>query len=281
MFLLFVNQPLITWITIISLTFSCQGRIIRIEEGLWANVSQKSPNTLVIYNCPRSYCRCDSGESHRSDCEFNPKTPDQQCNSNREGTLCGKCKSGSSITLPSYRCKACDSVSRSIAIFVFFVLFTIVLCIGVIYFNPKLSEFVKGILFYTQILPYVFTDSESLSASVAIFFCTFVNSVAVGSMPIEMCLFKGLDRIDAIGLSFIIPTICAIILAVFYILNSCGVLNFHRDSPFNAFWMLIIVIFKLLVEATLQSLSCHRIDGMIYNMACMALAQRLCTFNIR
>ena len=232
---------------------------------MWANVSRKSPTKLIIYNCPKSYCKCKSGESHRSDCEFNPKKPDRQCNSNREGMLCGKCAPKSSITLPSYRCIKCDgkTIGGSIAVFVFFMILTVVLCIGIIYFNPKLSEYLKGILFYTQILPYIFTDSESLSASVATIFCTFVNSVAVGSMPIEMCLFRGLDRIDAIGISYIIPSICVLILGVFYILNSCRILNFHRDSPFNAFWVLIIVIFKLLVETTMQSLACYKIDGMI------------------
>ena len=232
---------------------------------MWANVSRKSPTKLIIYNCPKSYCKCKSGESHRSDCEFNPKKPDRQCNSNREGMLCGKCAPKSSITLPSYRCIKCDgkTIGGSMAVFVFFMILTVVLCIGIIYFNPKLSEYLKGILFYTQILPYIFTDSESLSASVATIFCTFVNSVAVGSMPIEMCLFRGLDRIDAIGISYIIPSICVLILGVFYILNSCRILNFHRDSPFNAFWVLIIVIFKLLVETTMQSLACYNIDGTI------------------
>ena len=247
---------------LLILTFSCQGRIIRIQDGLWANVSQKNPSKLVIHYCPKSFCKCDSGESQRSDCEFNPKSPNRQCNSNREGLLCGKCKSGSSITLPTYRCRSCGSSGSSFAIFVSFVILTFLLCIGIIYFNPKLSEYLFGILFYTQILPYVFTDSDSLSASIATIFCTFINSVAVGSMPVEMCLLPGLDRIDAIGFSYIMPSICVLILGIFYVLNHFKILNFNRDSPFNAFWILIIVVYKLLVETTLQSLVCHNVDGM-------------------
>lgn len=246
------------------LIFSCNWTTVRIHKGLWATVSRKSLNKLVVSDCPKTYCKCNSGGRYYTDCQFDPSHENKQCMENREGTLCGKCKAGSSIALPSYRCNECDSTAKSIGIFVVVILFAIAVCLGILYFNPKLSEYLKGIFFYTQILPYIFTDLDSTSAEIARMFCTVFNSVAVGSMPVEMCLFQGLDLIDAIGLSYIIPSICAVIVSIVYILGGYRLINLHRDSPFNAFWVLIIIVFKLLVDTSMHSLACTRVDGMYY-----------------
>lgn len=174
--------------------------------------------------------------------------------------LCGTCKPGNSITLPSYTCKVCDNEAWSLAIFIIVIIVTACLCVAVIFTNPGLSDYLVGIFFYTQILPYMFTF-QSTSARMAQVFSTVVNSVAVGSMPIEMCLFNGLDLIDAIGLSYTLPSICALVLAVFFLLSKFRLLTFRRDSPFSAFWILITVAYKLLVETSLLSLACFRVDG--------------------
>ena len=228
---------------------------------MWATVAKMNRSQLVFFDCPKSYCHCNPGGDYRSDCQFDPDRPDKQCQSRREGFLCGKCNNDSSITLPSYKCTECENIAKSITIFIFVVFFAIAVCLGILYFNPKLSEYLKGIFFYTQILPYIFTDSGSVAARVANFFCTIVNSVAIGSMPVEMCLFKGLDLIGAIGISYVIPLTCALIVTIAYVLGGCRLLNFRRDSPFNAFWVLTIVVFKLLVETSMQSVTCFRVDG--------------------
>ena len=234
--------------------------MVRLRSGIWGNVSQSNPHKLVTFQCPRHYCQCNTGDAFQSDCELDPNQPDHQCTGNRNGMLCGKCRKGTSITLPSYSCIECEDPAQSMAVFIIVIIATVCICLAIFYFNPKMSEYMKGIFFYTQILPYVFT-ANGKSALVATTFSTVVNSVAVGSMPKEMCLFDNIDLIDAIGISYVIPSLCALILFIVFILSKLRLLTFHRDSPFNSFWVLTIMVFKLLVETTMKSMACFKVDG--------------------
>ncbi len=227
--------------------------------GYWANESQNTPNKLITFICPQRHCSC-YHNTHEVNCQFIASNPNRQCQEEREGKLCGKCKQGKSISLPSYSCKDCTDRALSIFTLIFVIVLVLAICVAVIYFNPSYSEYLKGVFFYTQILPYLFNGND-ISEQLTLRFSTLINSVAVGSMPVEMCLFDGLDLIEAICLSYAIPLSAAFVLIIVYLLSKYRFLTFRRDSPFGAFWILISVVYKFLAETSLLSLACFRVDG--------------------
>ncbi len=238
---------------------SSNSHTLHIGKGLWANVSVKDPAKLITFICPNGFCTC-RHDPHQNTCQFSAADADRQCHDDRKGTLCGQCKEGKSVTIPSYSCRTCSSGAGSILLFLLVIAIFIAICISVIYFNPGLSEYLKGIFFYTQILPYV-CKTDGSTESLATHFSTMINSVAVGSMPVEMCLFDGFDVISAVELSYVMPMSCVTVLIIVYFLSKFRLLNFHRDSPFAAFWILISVVYKYLAETSLLSLACFKVDG--------------------
>eukprot|EP00794_Sanderia_malayensis_P000480 gene480-1125_t len=236
----------------------CNGDVINIATGYWANRSQHDPTKLITFICPRDYCTC-RHEANEVNCQFLTTDPNAQCHTDRRGPLCGTCKHGKSISLPSYSCIDCRNQALSIFTLVAVLIVVLGLCVAVIYFNPHFSDFLKGIFFYTQMLPYLFNGNSS-AKNLAVQFSTILNSVAVGSMPVEMCLFDGLDLINAVLVSYAIPLSATLILVTVYVLSKRRVLTFRRDSPFGAFWILITMIYKFLSETTLLSLACFKLD---------------------
>ena len=87
-----------------------------IRSTFWLNVSYNS-GTLerFIHHpfCPLDYCTSESKYINLND-------PDKQCNVNRSGLLCGKCKKGLSLVLGSSQCKECRN--NYLALFIPFAL---------------------------------------------------------------------------------------------------------------------------------------------------------------
>ena len=71
----------------------CREGQVRVQHNFWAEVRDKK---LHVAKCPQSYC-CSNGLEET--CPM-----DNSCMSNRDGVLCGQCKSGFSDTLFSVKC---------------------------------------------------------------------------------------------------------------------------------------------------------------------------------
>ena len=75
------------------------------SSTFWLNVSYNSgtPKGFIHHPfCPLDYCTTESKY-------INLRDPDKQCNVNRSGLLCGKCKEGLSLVLGSSQCKKCSN----------------------------------------------------------------------------------------------------------------------------------------------------------------------------
>jgi len=70
-------------------------RTVYLKEGHWGGDFN---GRLVTYYCPPNYCRCVT-EGDLPGCIFNPDHIDNQCDHNRTGVLCGKCKEGLTVGL--------------------------------------------------------------------------------------------------------------------------------------------------------------------------------------
>jgi len=82
---------------VIPSTHRCNenARTVYLKEGHWGG---EVNGRLVTYYCPPNYCRCVT-EGDLPGCIFNPDHIDDQCDHNRTGVLCGKCKHGLTVGL--------------------------------------------------------------------------------------------------------------------------------------------------------------------------------------
>ena len=87
---------------------SIDSMLITRKSPVWLSaVNNTREDMSVVYminqHCPFDYCI--SGEFN-----FSLEDPDAQCNNNRSGILCGKCKPGYSLTLGTNECKQCTNI---------------------------------------------------------------------------------------------------------------------------------------------------------------------------
>ena len=85
-------------------------RIERVKNNFW--ISQKDVDTLLIheYRCPLDYCK-DIPE------DINLSDPSVQCDFNRTGIVCGKCRKNFSLAIGSLHCIPCDNKYTTLILF--------------------------------------------------------------------------------------------------------------------------------------------------------------------
>ena len=81
-------------------------KFIHKPRNYWIGVAFNSNGTndaVVHPHCPYDFCKSDS-------MNLNLEYPDDQCQYNRSGTLCGNCKNSLSLTLGTSRCLHCSNI---------------------------------------------------------------------------------------------------------------------------------------------------------------------------
>ena len=132
-----------------------------------------------------------------------------QCNFNRIGRLCGKCKGNHSIVLGSSLCKNCPSSFQAITVIGWTLLFALlgillVLFLGLL--NLNLAEgTLNAIIFYMNIVRI--NDSlffGSLNIFPVNFLRVFVTWINL-DLGFEVCYYKGMNTIHKTALQFVFP----------------------------------------------------------------------------
>ena len=234
--------------------FRCDdtSQVVYINPDEWAYVDIN--DTLKTLHCPYKYCYCQRNESYLG-CAYNYKRPDMQCWNGREGVLCGKCKKGYGLDLLTQECVQCKGFSWSfIMIGVVCVIF-IVIGLLIVFLNPDFSPYMRAISFYFQMLPYVcrpvgVVNRVILEAS------AWLNFGGTNGVPVSDCIAEKFSSLHGIALGYVYPGIFLTILFILFILHKCKRLNFKRNSPFRSFWILLVLMYKFLVETSFLLLYC-------------------------
>ena len=170
-------------------------RTIQRKGNFWFSYEN---TTLSLHpHCPFDYCK--SGDK-----AIQVKITDSsgQCAHNRQGTLCGACKTNLSLSFGSSRCLSCKSVRfvwitflfaiAGIALIVFLLVFRLTVAIGTM----------NGLVFYANI---VAINKAILFSSVRnnqlLVFIAWLN-LDVG---IETCYYDGMDTYARTWLQFVFP----------------------------------------------------------------------------
>ena len=114
--------------------------------NVWIMYSNATDEIMYTLNCPTQYCLTQS-------CYVQLVNPNQQCNNNREGLMCGECVRGFSATFGSSKCKRCSNIWLTMIIA--FMLVGLLLMLMLIMISSKThveNTNVTGLLLYANII---------------------------------------------------------------------------------------------------------------------------------
>ena len=166
---------------------------------------------LVSLHCPLQYCLPYS--SH-----LNLSNPDSQCQFNRTGILCTKCRKDLSVVFGSRHCKPCTNYY--LLIIIPFIIITFLTLIFIFIFNLTVANGAISILiFYVDIVGINVSNYFPQCRS---FLCSFIPSDEIG-----LCFYNGMTTYAKIW-SYLCYPLYIIFLAVLLILASRYSVIFQR-----------------------------------------------------
>ena len=220
--------------------------------GSWINATYDKNGTyngLIIHeSCPYDYCKTDHSEINLSD-------PDQQCNFNRTGILCGACKPGLSIPLATSQCKKCSNVSISLVLAYALAGITLVTLLFLLNLTLSMGT-LSGLIFYANIVnvnQYIFFPPNSGSPNVIVVFIAWLN-LYPGT---DYCFFDGMDSYTRTWLGYAFPVYIWFIVGVVILVSrySMRVAKLCGSQAVPVLATLILLSYTRLLQAVIFSLS--------------------------
>lgn len=237
------------------LIFRCENNTVYIASGYWG-YSDKQGN-FHTKKCPPDYCHCNQTDRTKIGCAYNEQS---QCADGRSGILCGKCLDGYGLDLMTYKCVSCDGIHWAFVTLVIIAVATIIVVILILFINPKFSTLIRSILFFVQMLPYVCDVNGSIS-KIVLSVTGWLDIGGINSVPVKSCFMKNFNSLYAVLLGYLYPALICLILMITFILHKFYLVTFQRSSPFQAFWILIVLMYKFLAETSLLLLLCVPLQG--------------------
>jgi hypothetical protein len=192
----------------------CENGII-LRDGYWAGYSVQDDGSrrLLVYTCPSTYCKCTPDSCVY---KYVYTDPDAQCNSLRQGVLCGACKNESTVTILRMQCKEdChDSVTLYYALpllIVVDVVLIIIVLVASIKLKVSFPHSLRGVIFYIQTV-YIASEYFPISFLDSRQYMLYFGNILGLYFPYDFCFISGapsvltfLPRFIPSLLIFIIP----------------------------------------------------------------------------
>ena len=170
-------------------------QMIHRPSPVWMQAAIPGIEIIIHKHCPFDYCKS-------SDIELNLTEPENQCDFNRSGTLCGGCQSHFSQVLGSSRCLKCSNIW--LLLIVPLALAGILLVGVLVATNLTVSVgTIDGLIFYANIVQpnkAIFFPGNSGSSFLSVFIA-WLNL----DLGIETCFYSGLDAYAKTWLQFVFP----------------------------------------------------------------------------
>ena len=219
------------------------------SRTFWLGVSYSNgtPEGYIHHRyCPLDYCTSESKH-------INLHNPDNQCNSNRSGLLCGKCKEGLSLVLGSSQCKQCSN--NYLALLVPFALAGVLLVILLFLLHLTVAEgTLHGLIFYANIVAanhhIFFLHATNYPASI---FIAWLNL----DLGIQTCFYNGMDVYAKTWLEFVFPVYIWVIvgLLVYISHHSVTVTKLLGSSPVPVLATLFLLSYAKVLRTIIAALS--------------------------
>ena len=219
------------------------------SSTFWLGVSYNNGTAegfILHHYCPLDYCISESNY-------INLNNPDKQCEFNRSGLLCGKCKESLSLVLGSYQCKKCSN--NYLALLIPFALAgaLLVLLLFLLHLTVAAGT-LHGLIFYANIVeanyPIFFPQSSNDPASI---FISWLNL----DFGIQTCFYNGMDAYAKTWLEMVFPVyIWGIVGFLMYISNhSITVTKYLGSSPVPVLASLFFLSYAKVLRTIISALS--------------------------
>ena len=171
------------------------------------------PGVIVHNYCPFDYC---IANSQQLDLHY----PDEQCNLNRAGILCGECLNNFSHVLGTSKCKQCTKPWIALIIPLIAIV-GIAFVVGLMLLNLTVSVgTINGLIFYANVVranhsvffPY------NISNSILSTFIAWLNL----DLGIEMCFYNGLDAYSKTWFQLLFPLYIWFIVSIIIVVSHCS-----------------------------------------------------------
>lgn len=224
---------------------------------MWAGLSPTT-GKLLTYWCPFKYCHCHKDDPDIPGCLLDTKNLSSQCTYGREGFLCGQCSKGLSVGLRLDECIKCKGSGWIMGVVFVSV---VVLLVIVIYLNPGMSKDLRGPLFFFQMLPFILSPKDEVGKVVQVVAYMFEFGGPFVYIW-KTCIANGITNLYAIAVGYAVPLICFFIFFVAYVLSAKRMIRtkLRKTSSLQSFWLIILFMYKFLVETSLLILHCPIID---------------------
>ena len=218
------------------------------SSTFWLSVSYKrgTPEGFIHHPfCPLDYCTTESKYINLMD-------PDKQCNVNRTGLLCGKCKQGFSLVLGSSQCKECSN--NYLALLIPFALAGVVLIILLFLLHLTVAAgTLHGLIFYANIVAanhHIFPQSSNNPASI---FIAWLNL----DLGIQTCFYNGMDAYAKTWLDLVFPVYIWVIVGflVYVSHHSVTVTKLLGSSPVPVLATLFLLSYAKVLRTIIAALS--------------------------
>ena len=222
----------------------------------YLNTSNDDFKYLIHPQCPLNYCHPPTTKVYIN---LNEKFgSDEQCAFNRAGILCGKCRSGFSLSLGSSRCIKCSIhwPVVCIAVIIAAILAGILLIALLLALNLTVAVgTINGIVLYANIVnANISTFFPFTEPNYATVFIAWLNL----ELGIDNCFFEGMDMYWKILFQLVFP-VYVIFLVVMVILISEHSTKFARligrKNPVATLDTLILLSYSKLIQTIIASLS--------------------------
>ena len=165
------------------------------SSAFWLGVSYNNgtPEGFIHHPfCPFDYCTSKSKYINN---------PDEQCNINRSGLLCGKCKEGLSLVLGSSQCEKCSN--NYLALLIPFAVAGVLLVILLFLLHLTVAAgTLHGLIFYANIVEanyYIFFPQSS----------NYPTTIFIGWLNLDLgihtCFYNGMDAFAKTWLDLVFP----------------------------------------------------------------------------
>ena len=219
------------------------------SSTFWLNVSYNNGTSVGFIHhpfCPIDYCIIKTMYINLND-------PDKQCNTNRSGLLCGKCKEGLSLVLGSSRCKECSN--NYLALLIPFAVAGVLLVILLFFLHLTVAAgTLHGLIFYANIVAanqhIFFPQSSNNPASI---FIAWLNL----DLGIQTCFYNGMDTYAKTWLELIFPVYIWVIVAflVYISHHSVKVTKLLGSSPVPVLATLFLLSYAKVLRTIIAALS--------------------------
>ena len=219
------------------------------SSRFWLGVSYKNGTQEGLIQhpfCPLDYCTTESKY-------INLRDPDKQCNVNRSGLLCGKCKEGLSLLLGSSQCKQCSN--NYLALLIPFALAGALLVILLFLLHLTVAAgTLHGLIFYANIVAanhhIFFPQSSNNPASI---FIAWLNL----DLGIQTCFYNGMDAYAKTWLDLVFPVYIWVLVGFLVYISDHSVIvtKLLGSSPVPVLATLFLLSYAKVLRTIIAALS--------------------------